>query len=262
MRSRRWHVCRAGQGAVERLKKKKSLMNIKYPPKPAAVTIEVALSLPTAVEPSPHVAQVAALFGLGLDGQRSLTVVPPTTLTLRGGEVVFVTGLSGSGKSCLLRLIEQKLGEVGGGDGDGDEASLPDGGGVGVIRFDHLPALADRPLVDCFGAMPLERVLAVLSLAGLNDAFVMLRRPGELSDGQRYRLRLAQTMAMVEQSDAQGWWVILADEFGGTLDRVTAHVLGRNVRKWTRSGKGWLLSPPTAFIHCSSCLRCSGNKKK
>ncbi|MEX0652663.1 MAG: ATP-binding cassette domain-containing protein [Phycisphaeraceae bacterium] len=177
----------------------------------------------TAVTPSPHVLEVAAMFGLGIDEQRELDIIPPTRLTLAPHHLVFVTGPSGSGKSSLLQLIAEQTRPR-------EEIHL--------IRFDQLPAPADRPLVDLFGEPanpPLKQVLRWLSLAGLNDAFVMLRTPAELSDGQRYRLRLARTIAAVEQAVAAGdarTPLVLADEFGATLDRLTAAILARNVRKW------------------------------
>ena len=140
--------------------------------------------------------------------------------------MVFVTGPSGSGKSTILRLIAEAVA------GDG---------GVRLIRFDDLPRLSDRALVDCLsevaGGMGLEGVLRVLSLAGLNDAFVMLRKPSELSDGQRYRLRLAHVLAIVGAGGGEGRWVVLGDEFGSTLDRLTAAVIAKNVRKWTHRQK-------------------------
>ena len=187
-----------------------------------SVRLDVELSRPTAVEPSPRVLQVAAMFGLGIDEQRRLEIIPPTRIDLRGGQVVFVTGPSGSGKSSLLALIADALAER---------------RDIRVVRFERLPTPPCLPLVDALGASapdaPLEDVCRWLSLAGINDAFVMLRRPAELSDGQRYRLRLAQTFALVESGGGRPA-VVLADEFGAALDRVTAGVIARNVRKWVR----------------------------
>ncbi len=161
------------------------------------------------------------MFGLGIDDQRTLRVVPPTQLAIRGGRVVFITGPSGSGKSMLLDLI-----------GDAIEQHP----GVKPIRFDRMPALPDRPLVDGLGAawpgLGLEATLKIMSRAGLGDAFVMLRKPRELSDGQRYRLGLAQVLAAVRTSNEPGLHVVACDEFCSTLDRVTASVLARQMRRW------------------------------
>lgn len=186
---------------------------------PLAIRLELSLDRATKATASANVLAVAAMFGLGVDEARTQTIIPSTTIELRGGAVVFVTGASGSGKSSLLGLIDSAL-------AGRDDAS--------VLRFDGLDALPDLPLVDLFPSLSLARALELLSLAGLNDAFVMLRRPGELSDGQRYRLRLAQAMAAaIDRAEGDTrLLVVLADELGATLDRVTAAVIARNIRKW------------------------------
>lgn len=191
-----------------------------------SVTLTVHREVSTAVEPSRRVCEVASMFGLGVDERRRMTIVPRTELTLRRGQVVFITGASGGGKTTLLKLIRQAC-----------EAR----GDVRLIDLDDLDARGgescgeQRPLVDSLGET-LEQAVRGLSLAGLNDAFVMLRKPGELSDGQRYRWRLARAMAAAEDSPggADGrLTVATCDEFGSALDRLTARIIARNVRKWT-----------------------------
>ncbi|GAB4109790.1 MAG: ATP-binding cassette domain-containing protein [Phycisphaeraceae bacterium] len=180
--------------------------------------INLSLDMPASVDPTPNVLQVASMFGLGIEHEKTLTLVPPTNLRLEPGRLIFITGASGSGKSTLLRLIRQAIhdNELG-----------------HVFDLARLPALPDKPLVDGFPNRSLEQTLRLLSLAGLNDAFVMLRKPDELSDGQRYRLRLAQVMAMVEEDVLPDRLkIILADEFCATLDRITAKVIAHHVRRW------------------------------
>jgi len=182
--------------------------------------LEIHCQRDTAVRPSRRVFQTAAMFGLGVDETHRLTIVPPTTIDLQPGEIVFITGPSGGGKSTVLRAIARQA------------RSLK----MHVMAFDDLPELDDAPLVDVFD-LPLEQATSLLAMAGLADAFVMLRRPAELSDGQRYRLRLAQAMHLAHQQSSTRAWqhiVILADEFGATLDRLTARIMARNVRKWVK----------------------------
>ena len=193
--------------------------------------LSLALDRPTHVEPSHRVLRVAGMFGLGVDETRRLSIVPDTTLDLHPGMLIFITGPSGGGKSSLLHLIANAAREH---------------QHVRVISFDSLPPLDDVPIVDALlpgcDESALPRVLELLSIVGLGDAFAILRKPGELSDGQRYRLRLAQCIAACEH-DKDNLHLILADEFGATLDRITAMVIARNLRKWTRKSK-----TPVCFI--------------
>ena len=66
-----------------------------------------------------------------------------------------------------------------------------------------------------------------MSIAGLNDAYLFIRKPSELSDGQRYRFRLAKLV----ESGAKVW---IADEFLAVLDRTTAKVIAFNLQKVAR----------------------------
>jgi ABC-type ATPase with predicted acetyltransferase domain len=170
------------------------------------------------------------MFGLGIDGRKEVEVVPPTRLVLAPGQLIFITGASGGGKSTLLHCIDQQLrGRT----------------NVSVISFDELePAgqARDAALVDLLGGS-LEDAVRWLAMSGLNDAFVMLRKSDELSDGQRYRFRLALALEEAErnkpaESGAGGLIVVLADEFASTLDRVTAGIVARQVRKWVRRSTG------------------------
>ncbi|ENK7187183.1 ABC transporter, partial [Acinetobacter baumannii] len=65
------------------------------------------------------------------------------------------------------------------------------------------------------------------SIAGLNDAYLFIRKPNELSDGQRYRFCLAKLI----ESKAKVW---VADEFLAVLDRTTAKVIAYNLQKIAR----------------------------
>lgn len=184
---------------------------------PAETTFEpivIEQSFSTAVAPSANVLQTACMFGLGVDAARMISVVPRTAIRLPQPGIVFITGPSGGGKSTILRLIA--------------EACQQRGCNVISLNESAVQSLPDRPLVDIFN-QPLEQTTELLSRAGLGDAFVMLRCPQQLSDGQRYRLRLAMTMHAASNRS-----IIIADEFGAKLDRTTAMVIARHMRSWVR----------------------------
>lgn len=175
--------------------------------------VEIEHHVETAVTPSQRVLEVAAMFGLGVDEERMLSVVPRTRVPLPPGGVVFITGPSGGGKTTILHCIAR-------------EARQRD---CRVLTADFSAALPAVPLVDAFD-LPLERVTSLLARVGLGDAFVMLRTADQLSDGQRYRLQLARLIDAADRANSPA--IIMADEFGATLDRQTACVVASNIRRW------------------------------
>ncbi len=94
------------------------------------------------------------------------------SLLPKSGQITLLTGPSGAGKSSMLRALRS---------------------GRPRARFLDLNEiqLPDVPLVDCFDGAPLDQTLALLSRVGLAEAWSYLRTPVELSEGQRWRLKLA-----------------------------------------------------------------------
>jgi ABC-type ATPase with predicted acetyltransferase domain len=103
------------------------------------------------------------------------------------------------------------------------------------INIDDIPLPDNKTCVDCIEAGFLN-TLKTLSNAALTDVFCVLNSPRTLSDGQKYRYRIAKALAGNEQ-------FIFADEFCSSLDRVTAAVISHNLRKFaTQSGKIFILA--------------------
>lgn len=160
------------------------------------------------VKRSERVLEIAEAFGLGLD-DKEFVVFDNQPLDIERGDIVYVTGQSGSGKSTVLRELCKQMEES----------------GLSVADIDQVELL-DKPLIDQIGKSTSE-ALSLLSVAGLNDAYLFVRSPKELSDGQRYRFRLAKII----ESGADVW---AADEFLAVLDRVTAKVIAYGLQKAAR----------------------------
>jgi len=162
----------------------------------------------THVERSPRILEVAEAFGIGLD-DKDFVVFDDLELTVKPGDVVYITGQSGSGKSLLLKDLERQMSER----------------GKRVINLDNVK-LEDRPLIDQIGDCTNDGI-RIMGLAGISDAYLWVRKPSELSDGQRYRFRLAKAI----EAKADVW---VADEFMAVLDRTAAKVIAYSVQKTAR----------------------------
>ena len=184
----------------------------------------------TQVEMSRNVGEVASMFGLGGRRDRMYRILDHCEIEIEAGQVVYITGGSGAGKSVVLRMLKEEIIKQESGDrnqesGDRSQESEDKKKNNILIDLGEWEVASGKPIVDCFGEAELEEVLGWLSMAGLSDAFAMLRKPEELSDGQRYRFRLAQALAQRPK-------FIVIDEFCASLDRVTAAVVAANVRKF------------------------------
>lgn len=162
----------------------------------------------TSVERTPRVLEIAESFGLGLS-DKEFVVYDNLEIEIRQGDVVYITGQSGSGKSLILRELAAEM----------------RANGLKVTDLNEI-VLEERPVIELLGTSTSEAT-ELLAKAGISDAWIYIRKPSELSDGQRYRLKLAKVM----ESDADVW---IADEFGAVLDRVTAKVIAFNVAKVAR----------------------------
>ena len=108
---------------------------------------------------------VAEAFGIGVDYEQEFPIYSQFELEVGPRDVVYITGPSGSGKSVLLRALKHELGSL-----------WP------VADMADVPIDRGRPIIDTIGR-DVDEAIGLLSRAGLGEAFLWLRRYGELSDG-------------------------------------------------------------------------------
>jgi ABC-type ATPase with predicted acetyltransferase domain len=165
-------------------------------------------------------AKVCRMFGLTLDRIDKRSVSHSCTLEINDGDIVYITGPSGAGKSVLLRQLESTIGKSHESD---------------CVNLDRIELPRDKTVIDCIEGDFLS-TMRTLSTAGLNDVFCILNKPANLSDGQKYRLRLAMALSAKKK-------FVFADEFCSNIDRITAAIIAFNVHKFAnRTGTIFILA--------------------
>jgi ABC-type lipoprotein export system ATPase subunit/GNAT superfamily N-acetyltransferase len=180
----------------------------------------VNIAYETAARITPRSIAVAEAFGLGLDQRQKFVLYDDVELKISPQDICLITGDSGSGKSVLLKALRRDLSD--------EAADMTD------VQVDP-----NKPLIETVGKT-VEDGLELLSRVGLNDAFLFLRSYDQLSDGQKYRYRIAKLLESGKQ-----WWFM--DEFCATLDRDTAKIVAFNTQKIARSLNKAIIVATTHF---------------
>jgi uncharacterized protein len=181
---------------------------------------------------TPKVGAVMRMFGVDVDRLAEASPRHHCRVELCAGQIAYITGPSGSGKSVLLREMMAKttaMSEY----RQGHATHRQDE----CIDLDSINLCDREAAIDCIDGNFID-ALRTLSIAGLSDVFAVLNRPCCLSEGQKYRFRLAKALASGKQ-------VIFADEFCSNLDRITAAVIAYQIRKFATRHK-------VAFVLASS----------
>jgi len=143
-------------------------------------------------------------------------------LVVEPGDVVLITGASGSGKSTILRLLTSSLVEI------SDEMErtgiLPNikKAEIEILDSNSYPPI---PLIEQIKKdEPLEEAIKLLNSVGLSEAHLYLKVPSQISDGQKYRFAIAKLC-----DSKKPIWV--ADEFVSSLNPEMAAIVSKGLRK-------------------------------
>jgi len=137
--------------------------------------LKINHSFKTNAEITNRTIMVAEAFGLGIDETKEFPLYKDIELDINDNDIIYITGDSGSGKSWLLKNVFKKLSNT--------------------ISFSDLKIDDDEIIVEGIGK-DLNDALKKLNIAGLGDAFLYLRKYKHLSDGQKYRYKIAKFIDM------------------------------------------------------------------
>jgi ABC-type ATPase with predicted acetyltransferase domain len=164
-----------------------------------------------------NVTFVCRMFGLTIDRLTEKSFDHKCQIEINDGDIVYITGASGTGKSVLLRELEK---------------TIPPSDRINLAQIE-LPN--DKAVIDCIEEDSIT-ALNLLCTAGLGDCFCMLNQPGNLSEGEQYRFRLVMALASKKK-------FVFADEFCCGLDRITALVISNHIYKFAkRTGTTFILA--------------------
>ncbi len=159
--------------------------------------------------PSARTAAVAFQFGIPLDGGET-TIVERKHIRLEPGRIVLLVGPSGSGKTTALDQVERRF--------------------AGARKVRRLSFPDDAAVVDHIAPWaPLAEALSILTACGLGEAPLWVRPFGTLSDGEKFRARLARALAL--HARVNGAAPLLCDEFCSTLHRRVAKAMSYCLHK-------------------------------
>ena len=116
--------------------------------------------------------------------------------------ILLICGKSGSGKSTILREIY---------------------GDVKPIEYDY-----DKCVISQFPRLSEEEACDLLSSMGLSSVPTWLRKPQELSNGERARLDIAKAIY-----DANGG-IVLLDEYTSVVNRSAAKSMSHALQRYAR----------------------------
>jgi ABC-type ATPase with predicted acetyltransferase domain len=160
-------------------------------------------------------------------------IIKDLDIEIRPGEIVAITGISGAGKTTLLRILIGACARL------EEEKYKPSEGEVKVPNNVKLSCMLPGELEPIFGEETIlehiafktgdiQAALELLSIMGISDAVLYRAKYGELSTGQKERVKLTSLLAEMPN-------LLIVDEFAAHLDVETAKRIARRIAKLARN---------------------------
>lgn len=159
----------------------------------------------------------------GVDSEHAFSpVLEDFSLRIEPGDVALITGASGCGKSTFLKLLTMERSALRKTLQWSGEFPRFAGSKIGVLNtiFDLSKSLVDQVQIQG----NIREAIELLNSVGLTEAYLYIKRPNQISDGQRYRFAIAKLC----DSEKPIW---IADEFVSTLNPEMAAIVAKGIRK-------------------------------
>ena len=221
--------------------------------KPALVSLEINFTDVIAqcdAERSKHARLIQEAFGIVAKSIRT-TIASNLTIRLDGGQVILVSGPSGSGKSLLLRALLWYA------SGQHEDWKMPAATTSTAsllsssLRVEtwRAPDPASSPIsILASMGLTLTEAMQSLSAAGLAEASIFVRPSSTLSSGQYYRLGLAIALARKPE-------LLVIDEFCEALDDFTTSAVCRRLMQKIQKEGIALVVATSGADRVSACLK-------
>ena len=152
--------------------------------------------------------------------QMQSPVLKDFSLGIEPGDVILVSGASGSGKSTVLAFLAGEMEKL--------YQHMEIRGDIVGLNPQMTARLTTKwddtlPLIDQLGGS-VKEAIEILNSVGLAEAHLYVKKPSQISDGQRYRF----AVALLCDSKKPLW---VADEFASSLDPLTAAIVAKGIRK-------------------------------
>jgi energy-coupling factor transporter ATP-binding protein EcfA2 len=161
------------------------------------------------IDGSARLLEVCLRFGLSTE-LPARPIAADLDLDLAPGTITLISGPSGAGKSLLLNAAGRQW--------------------PAAIRAENVPFPSDVAVIDAVApGQSIDAAMGLLCACGLGEPSSWTRHFHELSEGERYRARLARIISMQRSGDAPT--PLLCDDFAALLHRRVARSLAANLRK-------------------------------
>jgi ABC-type phosphate/phosphonate transport system ATPase subunit len=235
---------------VKSLGLKKHSFKVEIPIKPIDTSLSIrglTLTVTARLKQTKKTRAIQEAFGIRPE-QFEYPLISNLSFEVKPKSTVLIVGPSGAGKTLLLAALAGRMRKFRAHPSSRlqieGEISTPPNMRVGTLQKPS----NSKPIIELFGGKSINRAIYLLNMAGLSEAYLYLKRFGELSAGQQYRAMMAKMIDL----ERNVWF---ADEFCSTLDSITARIVAENMRKLSKAFGATLIVAAAHWSYFAEALQ-------